>query len=237
MKKKQSAKGQEYVNLSLHDKRAARRSRRGWREWWTSGQYKCGVVVGAIHDDLNLSSHICRRPCEYTLNKRNEMGEYQHAQLLQAFRIQPAPQNSTLSTDLVAARMHRAREGSKKHENILEAIKKLVEHTSTIETTVLSFNDVNVDFEKLVESVKDLDQDIVTLKAELDTDSDDMAEDLRLAKFKVVKVKELMEHIHAQLQQDWHMRNVQQNEDQAWLLVIAEHLHTLIKLLLASETN
>ncbi|KAI1787808.1 hypothetical protein LXA43DRAFT_1064059 [Ganoderma leucocontextum] len=136
-------------------------------------------------------------------------------------RVLARKTTSTLLTDLVAARMHHAREGSKKCENIVEVIDKLVEHTSIIEMTVLSFNDVNVGFEKLVESVKALDQDI----------------DLRLTKFKVVKVKELIEHVHMQLQQDQQMRNVHQSEYQAWLPVIAEHLYIIIKLLSASETK
>ncbi|KAI1796535.1 hypothetical protein LXA43DRAFT_1057816 [Ganoderma leucocontextum] len=120
---------------------------------------------------------------------------------------------------------------SGKVQEILEAMEKLTKHTVNIRAAVSSIEDVNADVENLLHNVKQLDEEVESIKTELGVVSNDvtnMADDLKRTKLEVAKVKELVEHIDAQLEQERELRHMHQREEQGRSKLIADQLQTLI---------
>ncbi|KAI1796526.1 hypothetical protein LXA43DRAFT_1057809 [Ganoderma leucocontextum] len=98
---------------------------------------------------------------------------------------------------------------SSKVQEILQSMEKLKGYAVNIRAAVSSLEHVNADVEDLLDNINQLDKDIETVKAELGVVSNNvanMADDLKRTKLEVVKVKELVEHVDAQLEQERELR-------------------------------
>ncbi|KAI1783365.1 hypothetical protein LXA43DRAFT_1067733 [Ganoderma leucocontextum] len=129
---------------------------------------------------------------------------------------------------------------SGKVQEILEAMEKLTKHTMNIRAAVSSIEDVNADVENLLHNVKQLDEEIESIKTELRVVSNDvanMADDLKRTKLEVAKVKELVEHVDAQLEQEQELRHMHQREEQGCSKLIADQLQTLIAVFCTLNTE
>ncbi|KAI1782705.1 hypothetical protein LXA43DRAFT_1068360 [Ganoderma leucocontextum] len=111
---------------------------------------------------------------------------------------------------------------SSKVQEMLQAMEKLTQYTVNIRAAVASFN---VDVEDLLANVTQLDKGIKTVKMELGVVSNDvanMSDDLKSTKQELAKVKELVEHVDAQLEQERELRHMHQREEQARSKLIAD---------------
>ncbi|KAI1796543.1 hypothetical protein LXA43DRAFT_1057825 [Ganoderma leucocontextum] len=115
-----------------------------------------------------------------------------------------------------------------KVQEMLQAMEKLTKYTVNIRVVVASLDQVNADVENLLHNTE--------LRI-VSNDVANMADDLKSTKQELAKVKELIEHIDAQLEQEWELRHMHQREEQARSKLIADRLQTLIAAFCPPDTK